>query len=353
MNKKFVGCFADVMAKLERVEGHVERLADCSQRMRQRLQAAQATTSQVLKITDQLQKKEVTAESQKEVVQAFLMRFRLQPNEMAVLNSGEISDEFLVVLSRVAEIQVVSKKLLRVHHKTALMDIVDEAGALQEKAYNRLYKWLQEKFARVHADSSDMPSLMKTALKTLRARSQLYKVCLEDLAVSRRQALSQRFLQALTRGGPNGHPKPIEIHAHDPQRYIADMLAWVHQALASERELLAALFSAANEDALSTEAIAAAPSGGGSKAGGGGAKGEEESVLAGIMEAVCPTLQARVESVLHNHTAAVTVFKLGNLLLFYLHTIGGLLREGSALTSTLQTCHKLAVRHPLHPALRS
>jgi len=131
VNKKFVGCFADVMAKLERVEQHVERLADCSHRMRQRLQAAQTTTSQVLTITEQLQKKEVTAEAHKEVVQAFLARFRLQPNEVAVLSSGEISEEFLVVLSRVAQIQAESKRLLRVHHKTALMDVVDEAGALQ------------------------------------------------------------------------------------------------------------------------------------------------------------------------------------------------------------------------------
>ena len=100
----------------------------------------------------------------------------------------------------------------------------------------------------MHADSSDAPPLMKAALKTLRSRSQLYNVCLEDLAVSRRQALSKRFLLALTRGGPNGHPKAIEMHAHDPQRYIADMLAWVHQSLASERELLTALFSATSDD---------------------------------------------------------------------------------------------------------
>ena len=32
---------------------------------------------------------------------------------------------------------------------------------------------------------------------------------------------------------------------HDPLRYVSDMLAWVHQALASERELLASLFLAA------------------------------------------------------------------------------------------------------------
>ena len=328
VNKQFAGCFADVMGKLERVEGHVERLAECSQRMRQRLQTAQATTSQVLKMTEQLQTKESTVEAHKEVTEAFLTRFRLQPDEMAVLTSGDISEEFLSVLARVAEIQVASKKLLRVHHKTALMDIVDEAGSLQEQAYNRLYRWLQDRFARVHGDSSDTPPLMKTALKTLRARTELYKVCLEDLAVSRRQALSQRFLVALTRGGTNGHPKPIEIHAHDPQRYVADMLAWVHQALASERELLVALFSDT--------------SGAAGEGGEGGMQGEQERVLAGIMEAVCPTLQARVESVLHNHAVAVTVFKLGNLLLFYLHTIGGLLREDAALTTTLQTCHKLA-----------
>ena len=51
------------------------------------------------------------------------------------------------------------------------------------------------------------------------------------------------FLTALTRGGPNGLPRPIEIHAHDPLRYVGDMMAWVHQAVASERESLEGLFS--------------------------------------------------------------------------------------------------------------
>ena len=49
-------------------------------------------------------------------------------------------------------------------------------------------------------------------------------------------------MNALTRGGPNGTPKPIESHAHDPFRYIGDMLAWVHQAVAGEHEFLQALF---------------------------------------------------------------------------------------------------------------
>lgn len=45
------------------------------------------------------------------------------------------------------------------------------------------------------------------------------------------------------KGGPNGHPRPIEIHAHDHYRYVSDMAAWIHQALASETELISALLA--------------------------------------------------------------------------------------------------------------
>src|SRR5690606_17208905 len=46
------------------------------------------------------------------------------------------------------------------------------------------------------------------------------------------------FTTALVRGGPNGMTRPIEIHAHDPMRYVGDMLAWIHQAVASESQFL-------------------------------------------------------------------------------------------------------------------
>jgi conserved oligomeric Golgi complex subunit 6 len=54
--------------------------------------------------------------------------------------------------------------------------------------------------------------------------------------------LVRRFIAALTKGGPNGFPRPIEVHAHDPLRYLGDMLAWVHQALATEKEVVVGLF---------------------------------------------------------------------------------------------------------------
>ena len=60
------------------------------------------------------------------------------------------------------------------------------------------------------------------------------------------------FIEALTVGGPGGAPRPIEMHAHEPTRYletsdtdsndddnpryVGDMLAWIHQSCPGETE---------------------------------------------------------------------------------------------------------------------
>jgi hypothetical protein len=77
----------------------------------------------------------------------------------------------------------------------------------------------------------------------------LFKYCAEEVASQRHNALFRRFIAALTRGGPGGMPRPMEIHSHDPRRYVGDMLAWLHQALASEHELMGSLFGSDNSAA--------------------------------------------------------------------------------------------------------
>lgn len=62
------------------------------------------------------------------------------------------------------------------------------------------------------------------------------------LSQTRQSTLLSAFIDALTRGGPSGLPRPIELHAHDPMRYVGDMLAWVHQVIAAECEFLESLF---------------------------------------------------------------------------------------------------------------
>lgn len=68
------------------------------------------------------------------------------------------------------------------------------------------------------------------------------RTILDEIASARHDAVARAFINALTRGGPGGTPRPIELQAPDPLRYIGDMLAWVHQACAGEKEMLESLF---------------------------------------------------------------------------------------------------------------
>lgn len=81
------------------------------------------------------------------------------------------------------------------------------------------------------------------------------------LAQTRQAALLSSFTAALTRGGPGGLPRPIELHAHDPLRYVGDMLAWVHQAIAAEREFLEGLFGMRAEEGRRMVGAVRAPGG--------------------------------------------------------------------------------------------
>ncbi len=75
-----------------------------------------------------------------------------------------------------------------------------------------------------------------------------HREALATLGQTRQATLLSSFTTALTRGGPGGLPRPIELHAHDPLRYVGDMLAWVHQAIAAEREFLEGLFGVRAEE---------------------------------------------------------------------------------------------------------
>src|SRR5690606_22581495 len=85
---------------------------------------------------------------------------------------------------------------------------------------------------------------LREALRALKERPVLFQACIEEVTSIRYAAIARSYLDALTRGGPGGLPRPIELHAADPLRYIGDMLAWLHQAVTEEHELLDTLFSA-------------------------------------------------------------------------------------------------------------
>ena len=108
----------------------------------------------------------------------------------------------------------------------------DPPSAPDPLAYERLYWWAQTTCRGLSHQSPDHPAMLSVAMRALKDRAVLFEFALTELGNARHSAVVRGFIDALTRGGPGGTPKPMELHAHDPIRYVSDMLAWVHQGAA-------------------------------------------------------------------------------------------------------------------------
>src|SRR6202012_1114650 len=153
---------------------------------------------------------------------------------------------FFKVLSRAKKIQVDCEILLGTENQRLGLEIMEQVSKSLNGAFQKLYRWVQREFKSLNLENPQISSSMRRALRVLAERPSLFQNCLQIFSESRESTLSDAFYTALTGTPSNGQGdpnlKPIELFAHDPLRYVGDMLAWTHSATVSEREALEVLF---------------------------------------------------------------------------------------------------------------
>ncbi|KAG6519402.1 hypothetical protein ZIOFF_022895 [Zingiber officinale] len=333
INHQFLDASFAAQQALDRVEEEINALAGCCDQIGKALSSCSASTGDIISTTERLkQELEVTTQRQ-EIVSCFLHDYQLSSDEINALREEELGESFFKALAHVQEIHANCKILLRTHHQRAGLELMDVMSVYQEGAYERLCRWVQAECKKLgDNDNPEVSNLLKMAVCCLKERPVLFKYCAEEIANMRHHALFRRFISALTRGGPGTLPRPIEVHAHDPLRYVGDMLGWLHQALASERELVIALLDPdANNETNSTIRHLSKSSEENN------AKFEPEMVfiLDRIFEGACRPFKIRVEQVLQSQPSLIISYRLSNTLEFYSHTISDLLGRDTALCNTL------------------
>ncbi|BBN17538.1 conserved oligomeric Golgi complex subunit 6 [Marchantia polymorpha subsp. ruderalis] len=356
INEQFLRASEAAQKALDAVDHEVSGLAECCDRIAKSLSTCSATTGDIVTATERLKLELETTTQRQDLIANFLHNYQLSPEEVNALREEELNENFFKALARVQEIHANCKVLLRTHQQRAGLELMDMMAAYQEGAYERLCRWVQNECRSLgDNDTPEVSDLLKIAARSLRERPVLFKYCAEEVANTRHNALFRRFISALTRGGPGGMPRPIEVHAHDPLRYVGDMLAWLHQALASERELATALFSSdANAVVDSTsQRFTTDSSRLASKTArytkevekdDGKVEADMTFVLDRVFEGVCRPFKVRVEQVLQSQPGLILAYKLTNLLEFYSHTVSDLLGENAALSVTVRDVRDAALR---------
>ena len=215
-----------------------------------------------------------------DAVQQFLETFDLSEEDSKLLDNYNFEDiggtkavgnlassapdgmAFLQALERVREIRdALTQTLGESRHDSDNRSGLGASSALrmmeglaqkQERAYERLYHWLQVHLqlfgkGRSHDESSMMDEddetmdqalqhpFVQRSLYTLRHVTAFYRHTLELIAGRRRQDETRRFLLALTAG--YGGAPPMERLAHDSVAYTGDMLAFCFRAFSAEADI--------------------------------------------------------------------------------------------------------------------
>lgn len=325
INESFESAFREVKQQLADVHADIEQMSKCCTEMTSRLKSARDQTSDLISKTTKLQSESQRIQMKETVAGEFISRFQLKPEESQALKgtkNGPITENFFQALGRVREIHNDCKVLLRTKQQTAGLQIMEAMALHLESSYERLYRWTQDECRSLTGDLPDLSGMLSRAMAALEDRPVLFKYTLDEYGTARRTAVVRCFIDALTRGGPGGTPRPIELHSHDPVRYVGDMLAWLHQAIASEKELLHSLLKNAS---TCDQQI-------------------QREILSHITEGVCRPFKVRVEQVIVAEPGAVMLFSLANILKFYGTTIGSLIGEEASVTATVFDMNALALK---------
>lgn len=288
------------------------------------------------------------------MAERLLERFTLTQSEHDAIYAHEatIDQTFLRALDRLQTIQDESLLLMDASEPDddtpagqlplsarAARDIRERTTAQLQTAMQRLAHWCSSVLRSLPLEGADVTVWHREALRRLAAREDLFHPTMAAFAETRAARWPEAFTIALVVGGPPPSylPRPIELYAHDAVRYVSDMLAWVHQAIASERELVTSLFALLAVPSDSPSFVA-------------DAHGVEQSVLEGLIHRVldrslagcCRPLRKRVQQTIAEQTNAALILKLYFVLSFYRATMHHTLRDASPLFKTVDELYHMA-----------
>ncbi|KAF9507141.1 hypothetical protein BS47DRAFT_1351988 [Hydnum rufescens UP504] len=341
-SSKFLHAFGEVDNKLNALQEHMEAMRSRCDEAQAELQRTNDACKYLLEKAGGLRAQRQTTATRQAVVSLFLSRFTLTQAESEAIASHDVpvGKQLFAAMDRAESIREDCHVLLSAEGSEgggtkAGLDIMARTANQLDVAYAKVQRWCSYEFRQLGKDSHlEVSPVMREAIRRLQKRLDILSGALSDLAAVRQTTLLTSFITALTRGGPSGLPRPIELHAHDPIRYVGDMLAWVHQAMATEREFLDSLFGLSGEKRMVGSVW----------------RNDQQSEEAGWvrdlmdrdLEKICMPLRVRVQQTIKSQEGSITAYKIANLLQFYLLTMRRTIGEEALLSKTLEAMTDVA-----------
>ena len=300
--------------------------------MRQRVANARHEHGPILEETSSFFTQRRDFETKARLLKAFNSHFIISENDMKILttNPDTVDDDFFRVLAWVKRTHKDCQVLLGAENQRLGLELTESTSRQLNAAYQKLYRWILREFKNVNFENPQISTIIRRSLRELAERPTLFQNCLDYFAEARENVLLDAFYSALTgpvdKSSNSQTSKPIDFHAHDPLRYIGDMLAWTHSATVSEREALENL-AASDGDEITRNIQVGTETQPWTVVDGEAFDGKKalEQLAGRNLEGVLRVLRQRVEQLIHSQEEPILTYRIFNLLDFYSVTFSRLL----------------------------
>ncbi|KAI6779678.1 Conserved oligomeric Golgi complex subunit 6 [Emericellopsis cladophorae] len=354
-NADIIREFGKVSEQLQRIKGTVDKLNSRFETVKRNVAAAQVETQPALREASSLIQQQEQLRKKRMLLDTFTTHFSLSDDEIASLTvtSEPADDNYFAALRKAKKIRADCHVLLGFESQALGLELMDQTSKRIDLGYQKLYKWVQREFKTLNLENPQMNPSIRRSLRVLAEKPTLFRNCIAFFAEARERILTDAFHSALVgppsrSTGPSA--KPIDMVAHDPLRYVGDMLAWIHSAAVSEHEALEVLFVSEGEElarGLKTGRDAEVwrlVADDDDQSADYNALRALEDLIDRDISGAARVLRQRIEQVIQGNEDTIVAYKLANLVGFYRITFEKLLGSASTLVDTMSSLQTEAFR---------
>lgn len=269
---------------------------------------------------------------------SFRHQFTLNDYEEFVLSQGEVSDpELFVVLERAEHIVDRCLILLSMDNPQLGQQIMAKVGGIVDKAHQRVITLTQRTLENYQFALPDRLEALQRCLAYFREKPHFWELIMKQFVDLRQKLVLEDFLRQAqgadnnndANDTNNNNARPVWLSAHDPIRYIGDLLAYVHAVVVNEHELVVTIFG---KDVDSDPQLAA--------------------VVERILALLCQPLRLKLSQLMLSLTLLAVVNGIFQLVDLYQMMLAKVMSKELAVVTTVREMVKLA-QHKLVLILRN
>ena len=326
LHEKFLEQFSVVREAYRSVAEEIETVSNCCDALDSALSQGRDERNTVLSTVGVLQEELKEAKESEHKVRQFMEQYQLTPEEQAALR-GEVSPQFVAALLKTKQIHDSCRGMLSVEHQQAAVEVMETMYLTQVSAAEKLTRHLVPLTSEVLCQ--DVPHVTQfyvDAVQAIQDKPAQWAKVMHEVSRVRRVAVLRRFYDVASNNGLESR------HPHEAPRFLSNVLAWLHQCVAEEDDVLSVFFPV-DPPKQDAEELS---------------KG---AILDQIFEGLCKHLGDKIENTIaalgpqatrsslffadSTSSALTTLYRMEGLLRLYWEITGRLLGERASLTSLL------------------